>query len=246
MAGEKDSAQGDAALGKFGDEFNSKLDSIFRGVEDVKKEAKQTKQELGELKTKVDKVSTAPKATKAKDNDYSSIFLTDEDKSSEKIKELESEVQSIKQSSVEAQKNAQYQTECNRWDQKAVTEVPLLKDPKFKEEVQRKLSEFTPIGKDAQGNPLFEPKALYDASITIENKWLKENREGTMEKYESLNVGNFGTSRRVQGKEVNEVQIEITRRLGLGDEKRAREIYEPWNKGKKTVRQGFAKQVTVR
>lgn len=234
---------------KLPEEFNKKLDDMFRGVSEkldqTVKETRQTRNELTTVKSTVDKLEKNPPVIKTqergKSSDYNKLFAPEGDsETKEEVEKLKSTIQKLESSHEESQKAASFEKEVNDWNVKTVNEIPLIKDRVFANEVTNLLakdnSEIHHIDK-VTGLAVYKPDAVYKKALIVENRWLKQNHEEAMAKHESLNVGNFGESRRVTKEEVTDVQIEIAQRLGI-DPTRAREIYKPWNQsGKKQTLQ---------
>lgn len=204
---------------RFSEDFSKKLDDISNGFNTLSSK-------VDEKTTSIEnKVEAFQKREREDDNREQ---LTDYDL--EEKKKIERVVkQEISAHKEDIARQQAYERKCATWDKKAYEDFPLIKDPVVAKQVQDLIrTNMEPIGKDVDGNVVYSPDAVYNAAAIIVAKLGQEGKLSDFPEPEQMDIGGYG--KRIKGKEVNEIQLDIAQRLGIKPE-RAREIYKGYVPG---------------
>ncbi|HEX5033139.1 MAG TPA: hypothetical protein VFW62_01545 [bacterium] len=195
---------------KFGDNFEKKFSDLSETIEN----------RTQALERKIDSVATrkeTPPKKEDDDDDLDDDFFGENEKLEKKLdKKVDEKIGKLK----EEQKNQNaYDRECSKWDGLAYEEFP-MKRADFKKDVETEIAKnMAPLGKDAEGNLLYPPDAVYNAAARVYARKVKAGQIKTEDpELEDLDGGGGGPRSRVKGKDIGETQLEIGRRLGLSEE----------------------------
>jgi hypothetical protein len=202
---------------KFSEDFSKELTKISSGMIDL---GKKVEDKTSALESKVESLKT-----KGEDDDNGTKFSDYDKEENQKIEQLATKIADKKINQLEQKFEAskKYENDCLAWDKKAGEDYPHIKLPEIRSKVEAELSTMKVIGKDKNGNNLYEPDAVYNASARVIARMSANGQLGKLPEPENLDFGNYNTQ--IKGKGVNEIQIAISERLGIKPE-RAKEIYK--------------------
>lgn len=189
---------------KIGEEMGKRLEDIAKGIKMVTEKVEKVEKNSVNLEEKLSSVGREPIKEEDED-DLDPLAGPDEIAKSVAQKVKGEIIQEIKTGLAQDQR---FQNECKKWDDKAFSKFPDLKSEgsEFSKLVEVELNQISPIGVDERGRKILPPDAIWNAAnrVAVQSpKFLKEQR------HEELEVGgNF--QRRIKGKEISEVQKELT------------------------------------
>ena len=127
-------------------------------------------------------------------------------------------------------KEKAYYKECSEFDNKAFKDFPIIKNnPAIQKQIQDEIKNtMRPIGEDSEGNAMYPTDAVYNAAARIVAKMGLSGTLQDLPEPESMDVGSY--PRKIQGRDVNDIQMDIANKLGIKPE-RAREIYKDFKPG---------------
>jgi len=202
---------------KFSEDFSKELAKISSGMTDL---GKKVEDKTTALETKVESLKS-----KGDEDDSGSKFSDYDKEENQKIEQLATKIADKKITQLEQKFEAskKYENECISWDKKAGEDYPHIRLPEVRTKVEAELATMKVIGKSKDGQNLYEPDAVYNASARVIARMSANGQLGKIPDPESLDFGSY--SPQIKGKGVNEVQLAISERLGIKPE-RAKEIYK--------------------
>ncbi len=202
---------------KFSEDFSKQLADISSGVTNL---GKKVEDKTSALENKVESLKN-----KGDDDDHGSKLSDYDKEENQKIEQLATKIADKKIGQLEQKFEAtkKYENECLSWDKKAGEDYPHIRNPEIRSKVEAELKTMKVIGKTRDGQDLYEPDAVYNASARVVARLSASGQLGKLPEPEALDFGNYNPQ--IKGKGVTEIQIEISQRLGIKPE-RAKEIYK--------------------
>lgn len=204
---------------RFSEDFSKKLDDITNGFQNLSSKVEDKTSSIE------NKMEAFQKREREDDNrEQFTDYDLEEKKKIERV--VKQEITAHKEDIARQQA---YERKCAAWDKKAYEDFPIIKDPVVGKQVQDLIrNTMEPIAKDTEGKLVYAADAVYNAAAIIVAKLGQEGKLSDFPEPETMDIGGYG--KRIKGKEVNEIQLDIAQRLGIKPE-RAREIYKGYVPG---------------